>query len=149
MPSRTELNAEWKRFNGIRKSKGKSHLTFRKWYKERYGAEPPDFLSEKQGKPNTQDADSNIGDYILSKIGTEPNASGSKRRWHFLGIMAEYIFQQKRIGMNDFFKWTTAHCQCMKMRTLREDYLDTLERLEMIRLDGVTGSICWVGECNG
>ena len=116
MTCKTELEAEWKAFNEQRKGEGKSHLTFRKWYKERYGADPPNFLSEKRDKPKAIQNDFNIGDYIASKIGTEPNASGSKRRWHFLEIMAEYIFQQKRIGINDFFKWTTAHCQCMKLR---------------------------------
>jgi hypothetical protein len=87
-------------------------------------------------------------EYIISKLGSEPNASGSRRRWHFLRIMARYIYQQKTIGFNDFFKWTTANCQCIKMRTLREDYLDTLERLEMIRIDN-SGSVCWIGNIYG
>ncbi len=93
--------------------------------------------------------DSNIHEYILSKIGIEPNASGSRRRWHFLRVMAKHIYEKKSIGLNDFFKWTTAHCQCIKMRTLREDYLDTLERLGLITFDLNTGKIEWKGEDGG
>jgi len=87
--------------------------------------------------------DSGIYEYIQSKIGMEPNAWGSKRRWQFLGAMARHICEVKHVGFDDFFKWTTAHCQCMKMRTLREDYLDTLERLGFVRIDWNTGAISW------
>lgn len=90
--------------------------------------------------------ESNIGEYIQSKIGIEPNAWGSKRRWHFLGVMARFIYEVKSIGLDAFFVWVTAHCQCMKMRTLREDYLDTLERLGIVRIDWNTGTIVWRGE---
>ena len=93
--------------------------------------------------------DPDIIEYIMSKLGIEPNASGSRRRWNFLRIMTKYVYQQKVIGFNDFFKWTTAHCQCMKMRTLREDYLDTLERLGLITFDLSTGKIEWKGEDSG
>ena len=87
-----------------------------------------------------------ITELIISKLGIEPNASGSRRRWNFLRVMAKYIYQQKSIGLNDFFKWTTAHCQCMKMRTLREDYLETLELLGLITFDLSTGQIEWRGK---
>ena len=85
----------------------------------------------------------------MSKIGIEPNASGSKRRWRFLTIMARYVHEQKAIGLNEFFKWTTANCQCMKMRTLRDDYLDTLERIGLVTFDLNNGRIMWKGENNG
>jgi hypothetical protein len=87
--------------------------------------------------------ESNINEYIQSKIGMEPNAWGSKRRWHFLRTMARHIFEVKRIDFDSFFVWATAHCQCMKMRTLREDYLDTLERLGFVRVDWNNGFIFW------
>jgi hypothetical protein len=93
--------------------------------------------------------DPDITELIVSKLGIEPNASGSRRRWNFLRIMAKHIYQQKSIGLNDFFKWTTSHCQCMKMRTLREDYLDTLELLGLITFDLSTGQIEWKGENSG
>jgi hypothetical protein len=93
--------------------------------------------------------DSNISEHISLKIGMEPNAWGSKRRWQFLGIMARHIFEAKRVDFESFFVWATANCQCMKMRTLREDYLDTLERLGFIRIDWNTGAIVWKGENNG
>lgn len=92
--------------------------------------------------------DPDINELIMPKLGIEPNASGSRRRWNFLRIMAKHIYQQKSIGLNDFFKWTTAHCQCMKMRTLREDYLDTLERVELAKIDWNTGTINWNGNGN-
>lgn len=98
--------------------------------------------AEKQHSVDKLD-DSNINEYILSEIGVEPNAWGSKRRWHFLRTMARHIFEVKRIDFNRFFVWTTRHCQCMKMRTLREDYLDTLERLGFVRVDWSNGFILW------
>ena len=93
--------------------------------------------------------ESNINEYIQSKIGMEPNAWGSKRRWHFLRIMARHIFEVKRVNFDSFFVWATAHCQCMKMRTLREDYLDTLERLDFVRVDWNNGFILWNREQHG
>ena len=90
--------------------------------------------------------DSNINEYIRTKIGMEPNAWGSRRRWHFLRIMTRHLFAVKRIDFDTFFVWTTAHCQCMKLRTLREDYLDTLERLDFIRIDWNSGTISWNGD---
>ena len=90
-----------------------------------------------------------IHEYILSKIGIEPNAWGSKRRWHFLRVMAKHVFEAKCVDFESFFVWATAHCQCMKMRTLREDYLDTLERLGFVRIDWNTGAIVWKGEKDG
>jgi hypothetical protein len=90
--------------------------------------------------------DSNINEYILSKLGMEPNAWGSRRRWHFLRTIAKHVHEAKSIDFDTFFVWATAHCQCMKMRTLREDYLDTLERLGLIRIDWNTGFIFWSGE---
>lgn len=93
--------------------------------------------------------DSNIKEYIQSKIGMEPNAWGSKRRWHFLRTMANHIFEVKRVDFDSFFVWATAHCQCMKLRTLREDYLDTLERLGFVRVDWNNGFILWNGEQHG
>jgi hypothetical protein len=92
---------------------------------------------------------SNIKDYIQSKIGMEPNAWGSKRRWQFLRTMARHIFEVKRMDFDSFFVWATAHCQCMKLRTLREDYLDTLERLGFVRVDWNNGFILWNGEQHG
>lgn len=103
--------------------------------------ESPSFLKVSE--------DADVKELIMSKLGIEPNASGSKRRWHFLRIMARHIYEQKAIGLNDFFKWTTANCQCMKMRTLRDDYLDTLERVGLIKFDLNTGKIEWNGEGNG
>jgi hypothetical protein len=96
-----------------------------------------------------KDGYSSIHEYIVSKLGMEPNAWGSRRRWHFLRIMAKHISEVRKVGFDDFFVWATAHCQCMKMRTLREDYLDTLERLELIRIDWNTGYICWNRESYG
>ena len=101
-------------------------------------------LSEKSLTSSVDD--SNIHKYILSKIGMEPNAWGSKRRWHFLRIMAKRIYEVKGVSFEDFFVWATGHCQCMKLRTLREDYLDTLERLGLIRVDWNTGFIVWSSE---
>jgi hypothetical protein len=89
--------------------------------------------------------ESNIIEYIQSKIGIEPNAWGSKRRWHFLRSMARHIFEVKRITLDAFFIWATARCQCMKMRTLREDYLDTLERLDIVQVNWSNGTIKWKG----
>ena len=97
--------------------------------------------ADKKHEPKVDDFD--IREYILSKIGMEPNAWGSKRRWHFLRIMAKHIYEIKGVSFDDFFAWTTGHCQCMKLRTLREDYLDTLERLALVRIDWNTGFICW------
>jgi hypothetical protein len=99
----------------------------------------------KTDKPN----DPNIQEYILSKIGMEPNAWGSKRRWHFLRTMAKHIFEVRHVDFDSFFVWATAHCQCMKMRTLREDYLDTLERLGFIRINWNNGTILWDGKKDG
>jgi hypothetical protein len=90
--------------------------------------------------------ETNINEYITSKIGMEPNAWGSKRRWHFLRTMAKHIYDLKKTDFDSFFVWTSAHCQCMKLRTLREDYLDTLERLGFVRIDWNTGFIVWTGE---
>jgi hypothetical protein len=89
---------------------------------------------------------SSIYEYLSAIFGVEPNAWGSKRRWHFLRIIAKHVYEEKSIGFDSFFVWSTAHCQCMKMRTLREDYLDTLERLGLIRIDWNTGFIFWAGE---
>lgn len=101
----------------------------------------------KQPKPSPIDKvdDSNINEYITSRIGIEPNAWGSKRRWVFLRIMTRHIFEIQRISLDNLFVWTTAHCQCMKMRTLREDYLETLERLGFVRIDWNNGFIVWIG----
>ena len=96
-------------------------------------------------KDKAQVDETSIGEYLKSKIGIEPNAWGSKRRWLFLRTMAKHIFERKRLDFQSFFVWTTAHCQCMKMRTLREDYLDTLERLDIVKVDWNTGSIRWLG----
>jgi hypothetical protein len=104
--------------------------------------------TEKPPKTDKVD-DSSINEYIRSKIGMEPNAWGSRRRWSFLGMMARHIFEAKREGFDSFFVWTTAHCQCMKMRTLREDYVDTLERLGFIRVDWNSGFILWNREQHG
>ncbi len=93
--------------------------------------------------------DSNISEYMQSKIGVEPNAWGSKRRWHFLRIMARHIYEVKRMDFDSFFVWAPARCQCMKMRTLREDYLDTLERLGFVRVDWSNGFILWNREQHG
>lgn len=93
--------------------------------------------------------ESNIGEYIQSKLGVEPNAWGSKRRWHFLRTMTRHIFEVKQVNFDDFFKWATAHCQCMKKRTLYEDYLDTLERLSFVRVDWSNGFILWDGKKDG
>lgn len=93
--------------------------------------------------------DPDINELIMSKLGIEPNASGSRRRWNFLRIMAKCIYQQKSISLNQFFVWATANCQCMKMRTLREDYLDTLERVELVKIDWNTGTIHWNGDNHG
>ena len=147
MPSSKELEAKWSRYKKNRKKEDKSTITFPEWYKETYKVEPPSFISEKYSKEIVDD--SNIHEYILSKIGIEPNASGSKRRWHFLRVMAKHIYQQKSIDLNNFFKWTTAHCQCMKRRTLREDYVDMLERLDFITFDLNSGKIEWKPENNG
>lgn len=93
--------------------------------------------------PEDKIDDSNIDEYIKSKIGIEPNAWGSKRRWLFLGTMARQVYRTKKIDFDSFFVWATAHCQCMKMRTLREDYLETLERLGFVRVDWNNGFILW------
>ena len=138
MPTNTQIDAEWKKYNPVQKKKGHNLLEFPEWYKEHYNAEPPNFLSEQYVK--TKVNDSIIHEFILSKIGMEPNASGSKRRWHFLRLMAKHIYLQKSIAFTDFFKWTTTNCQCMKMRTLRDDYLDTLERIGLVTFDLRTGA---------
>lgn len=106
-------------------------------------------IKEPKRSSTEKVVDSNISEYILSKIGVEPNAWGSKRRWLFLGTMARHICEVKSIGLEDFFVWATSHCQCMKIRTQREDYLDTLKRLGFIRIDWNTGTIAWKGENNG
>ena len=147
MPSKKELEAQWNQFNKNRQKENKSIFAFAEWYKQKYNVEPPSFIKEKCSKEVVDDT--NIHTYILSKIGIEPNASGSKRRWHFLRVMAKHIYQQKSIDLNNFFKWTTAHCQCMKRRTLREDYVDTLERLDFITFDLNSGKIEWKPENNG
>jgi hypothetical protein len=101
-------------------------------------------VTKKTEKPEPQIDDSlNIREFLSLKLGMEPNAWGSKRRWHFLRTIARYVYEVKYIDFDSFFIWATAHCQCMKLRTLREDYLDTLERLELIRVDLNTGAICW------
>ena len=119
-----------------RKKEGKHSLTFQEWHKQHFGIEPPSFLAENSTKKS-------VDEFVLSKIGMEPNAWGSRRRWNFLRIMAKHIYEVKSIGFDEFFVWTTGHCQCMKMRTLREDYLDTLERLGMIEIDWNTGTLLW------
>jgi hypothetical protein len=93
--------------------------------------------------------DLTISEYIQSKIGMEPNAWGSKRRWHFLRAMANHLYEVKQVNFNKFFIWATAHCQCMKLRTLREDYLDTLERLDFVSVDSKKGTIAWKVENYG
>ena len=139
MTSKKELDTEWTKYLAKAKQEGKTPLPFKDWYKERYGSEPPNFIQEQYGKPSIDD--SSITDYILSKIGAEPDAWGSKRRWRFLMLIALFLSEQKEIGLNQFFVWTTANCQCIKMRTLRDDYLDTLDRIGLIDFDLKTGKI--------
>jgi hypothetical protein len=142
MPTKKVLEAEWKKENRNRKKEGKPSLTFDEWYKQRFGTESPSFIAENSTKQS-------IDEFILSKLGMEPNAWGSRRRWHFLRIMAKHFYEVNRTAFDQFFVWATRRCQCMKMRTLRDDYLDTLERLGMIRIDANTGFIFWSGETFG
>ena len=144
MPTNNPIDTEWKKYTKLAKKNGQALLDFPDWYKKHYNAEPPTFLSEQYNKTKVEE--STIHEFILSKIGMEPNASGSKRRWHFLRIMSKHIYEQKSISLNDFFKWTTANCQCMKMRTLRDDYLGTLEDIGLISFDLRTGKIQWCVE---
>ena len=97
-------------------------------------------------KSKTEEIDDSITEYIRSKIGIEPNAWGSRRRWHFLRMMASYLYEVKHTSFPKFFVWATAHCQCMKKRTLREDYLDTLQCLDFVDVNWKNGRITWKGK---
>lgn len=103
------------------------------------------WVKPRQNKASNSD-NSNINEYLQSKLGIEPNAWGSRRRWRFLWVMAKHLFEVKRMKFRTFFVWATAHCQCMKLRTLREDYLDTLVRLDFVSVDWKNGTITWKGD---
>jgi hypothetical protein len=86
-----------------------------------------------------------IEEYLDGKLGKRPNASGSARRWRMLRDLAKHIAY---LGVTDFDQlrcWVAPNLQCMKDRTLRDDYLTYLADLEIISYNPNNHVIAWKG----
>lgn len=97
--------------------------------------------TELQSKTNLE-----IMEYLKSKLGPQPAVSGARRRWNYLKTISEHIYYKKTEGFNDLIKWMAHSCECMRLRTVREDYVEYLALLGILDWNVNSQTITWKGE---
>lgn len=141
MPTKPELEAEYKRFNEQRKKNGKKEISFRDWYKKRYRTEPPSFIDQEFNKNNLD-----IDEYLRSVLGREPYVNNAKRRWRFLNAFSRLVYEKKALNFVEIVRWFAKNCECMKLRTIKEGYIEFLETLGVIGWNENSKIVKWRGE---
>ncbi len=141
MPTKTELEAEFKKFNVQLEKKGKPFLSFGDWYKKRYKTEPPSFVDQEFNKNNLD-----INEYLKSVLGREPIVNNAKRRWRFLTSFCKFVYENKEINFVTVIRWFARNCEVMKPRTIKEGYIEFLETLGVIEWNENTKLVKWNGE---
>lgn len=85
-------------------------------------------------------------EYLKSKLGPPPTVSGARRRWNYLKAIAEHIHYKKTEDFNSFVRWMAHSCECMKPRTVREDYIEYLALLGVLDWNANSQTVTWKGE---
>lgn len=141
MPTNTEIETEYKKFNEQRRKDGKKEISFKNWYKRRYRTEPPHFVDKLFSK-DTLD----VGEYLQSVLGREPYVNNAKRRWRFLWSFSKFVFEKKEVNFVTVVRWFARNGEVMKPRTIKESYIEYLETLGVIEWNENTKIVKWRGE---
>jgi len=88
----------------------------------------------------------NIDEYLKDKLGREPYVNNSKRRWRFLIAIAKFIYEKKIVRFEELVRWIAKNCECMKIRTLKEGYLEYLAILGIADWNESAKLVKWKGE---
>lgn len=119
---------------------------------------PPEFLKQPKQvydrKTNSlvrADAGKNISrmelmEFLKDKLGPPPTVSGARRRWNYLKAIAEHIHAKEAEDFNSLVRWMAHSCECMKPRTIREDYVEYLALLGVLDWNPNSQTITWKGE---
>lgn len=110
---------------------------------EEQKAKEAKFKAEREEKAQKRLGE--IEEYLDRKLGKRPNAPGSARRWQMLRDLAKHIAYKSATDFDNLRRWTAPNLQCMKDRTLRDDYLTYLADLEIISCNPNNGIIAWKG----
>jgi hypothetical protein len=105
----------------------------------------PDFLKLNKTQPEPK-TNLEIMEYLKSKIGPQPTVSGARRRWSFLKAISEHIYHEKSEDFNSLVRWMAHSCECMKPRTVREDYVEYLALLGVLDWNLNSQTVTWKGE---
>jgi len=104
----------------------------------------PRFLKLKETEPQSE-TNLEIMEYLKSKLGPQPTVSGARRRWNYLKAISEHIYHKKTEDFNSLVKWIAHSCECMRLRTVREDYIEYLALLDILDWNPNTQTITWKG----
>jgi len=84
-------------------------------------------------------------EYILTKIGKQPNHPDSKKRWDRLRTLAKLVFLNKSCSYENLFEWASQKWSGIKQRTFNECYLGHLHQIGTLSWDRSSGSVYWLG----
>ena len=87
-----------------------------------------------------------INEYLKNKLGKEPMGNYAKRRWRFLISIVKFIHEKKIVNFDDLVRWVAKNCECMKVRTIKEAYVEYLAILGILEWDENTKMVKWKGE---
>ncbi len=91
----------------------------------------------------TTDEDRKIKQYLNERLGPEPVVAGSRRRWDFLQRCAFYIYSEKEVSFVYIVKWFAKNGECLKVRTILEDYIQYLNTLGIVEFNVGTKTVRW------
>lgn len=103
----------------------------------------PKFLKLSKTEPQTN---TDFVEYLKSKLGAQPTVSGARRRWNYLKAISEHIYYKKTEDFNSFVRWMAHSCECMRLRTIREDYIEYLALLGIVDWNVNSQTVTWKGE---
>ena len=111
-------------------------------------------ILQKKPKKHNQDMPSflradketeDITEYLLEKLGKEPMATRAKRRWRILFSITRSIHEKGMVCFTGLVRWVAENCECVKIRTIREEYVEYLAILDVIEWNENTEIITWKG----
>lgn len=159
MPTKKELVHQWIEENKNLKAEGKQSISWDDWYVKKYGT-IPDFLRGAEELPpefedrppfrvnedSEPEATRELIKYLVEKLGKAPMVSGARRRWNFLTVISKHICEAKEEDFDSLVRWIAKNCECMKVRTIKEDYVEYLALLGILEWNENSKKVKWKGE---
>jgi hypothetical protein len=105
----------------------------------------PQFLKLKSPETQSQ-TNAELTGYLRNKLGPPPTVSGARRRWNYLKAISEHIYYKKTEDFNSLVRWIAHSCECMRVRTVREDYIEYLALLDILGWNVNSQTVTWKGE---